>query len=140
MKQQKCVLDSVFYKNRYVKIINLAGPRYSPETNVDLPLSDNFHGLCITVEFYNEIRILTGLIRKGSKYDKSDWDDENIDKGNKLLSKTIYELHEIVSDIMEYSSETINWAEITRLTEDADSQLLNLQAFPHFLNQPDFHL
>jgi len=72
MKQQKCVLDSVFYKNRYVKIINLAGPRYSPETNVDLPLSDNFHGLCRTVEFYNEIRILTGLIRKGSKYDKSE--------------------------------------------------------------------
>jgi len=126
MKQQKCVLDSVFYKNRYVKIINLAGPRYSPETNVDLPLSDNFHGLCRTVEFYNEIRILTGLIRKGSKYDKSDWDDENIDKGNKLLSKTIYELHEIVSDIKDYSSETINWTEITRLTEDADSQLLNL--------------
>ena len=140
MKQRKSVLDSDFYKNRYDKIINLAGPRYSPETNVDIPLSDIFHGLCRTEEFYNEIRKMTGLIRKGSKYDKSDWDDESINKRNKLLSNTLCGLHEIVCNIRDYSSETINWAEITRLTEHADSQLLNLQAFPHFLNQPDFHL
>ena len=81
MKQRKSVLDSNFYKNRYDKIINLAGPRYSPETNVDIPLSDIFHGLCRTEEFYNEIRKMTGLIRKGSKYDKSDWDDESIVNG-----------------------------------------------------------
>ena len=81
MKHRKRVLDSDFYKNRYKKIINLAGPRYSPETNIDLPLSDIFHSLCRTKEFYNEIRKMTGLILKGMKYDKNDWDDENINKG-----------------------------------------------------------
>lgn len=126
MMQRNRVLDTDFYKNRYDKIINLASPRYSPETNVDIPLSDIFHGLCRTEEFYNEIRKMTGLIRKGSKYDKSDWDDESINKRNKLLSNTLCGLHEIVCNIKDYSSETINWAEITRLTEHADSQLLNL--------------
>ena len=71
MKHRKRVLDSDFYKNRYKKIINLAGPRYSPETNIDLPLSDIFHSLCRTKEFYNEIRKMTGLILKGMKYDRT---------------------------------------------------------------------
>ncbi|MBP9036552.1 MAG: hypothetical protein KBG38_01995 [Candidatus Cloacimonas sp.] len=126
MKHRKRVLDSDFYKNRYKKIINLAGPRYSPETNIDLPLSDIFHSLCRTKEFYNEIRKMTGLILKGMKYDKNDWDDENINKWNKFLTKTLCELYERVSDIKDYSSEIINWSDITRLTEHADSQLLNL--------------
>lgn len=125
-KHRKRVLDNDFYKNRYIKIINLAGPRYSPDTNVDLPSSDNFHGLCRTDEFYSEIRKMTGLIRKGSNYDKNYWGDENINKRNKLLSKTLCGLHDMVCNIKDYSSETINWAEITRLTEHADSQLLNL--------------
>ncbi|MCK9333475.1 MAG: hypothetical protein M0Q19_09955, partial [Candidatus Cloacimonetes bacterium] len=126
MKQQKSVLDSVFYKNRYAKVINLAGPRYSPETNVDLPLSDIFHGLCRTVEFYNEIRKLAGIIRKGSKYDRNNWEDAQINKRNERLSMMLNELYEIVKDIKDYSTDTINWAETTRLTEHANSQLSKL--------------
>ena len=45
-----------------------AGPRYTPELNVELPIARNFDGLGRTAEFYSRIAKLYGEIRRKNAY------------------------------------------------------------------------
>ena len=120
------ILDSAYYNGRYEKIKKIAGPRYSPETNVDIPLSDVFHGLCRTEEFYNEIRRLAGMLQRNTEFDRNDWHDEEINEGKRRLSNTLCKLHKMVGDIKSHSSEPINWEGIARLAKTASNQVSEL--------------
>jgi hypothetical protein len=55
-KRQQCI---------YEKAKNLAGRRYTPELNVDLPIVQTFDGLARNEKFYARVRKLFGELRKG---------------------------------------------------------------------------
>lgn len=124
--KQKTIFTPEYYANRYEKISKIAGPRYSPETNVAIPLSDIFNGLCRTTEFYNEVRKLVGIIHKEAMYDQNNWEDECLKEKNENLTETMDELFGQIQEIKNYNSKIINWFEISRLTKNADSQIWKL--------------
>jgi hypothetical protein len=60
------VFSYEWFKSRIEVAGANAGPRYTPELNVELPIARNFDGLGRTVEFYNRVRKLYGELRRQS--------------------------------------------------------------------------
>jgi len=53
-----------WFKHQINESVANAGPRYTPELNVDLPVARVFDGLCRTPEFYVRLKRLFGEIRR----------------------------------------------------------------------------
>ena len=53
-----------WFKDRIIESTANAGPRYSPELNVELPISRLFDGLGRTPAFINRLSVLAGTIRR----------------------------------------------------------------------------
>lgn len=53
-----------FQRKRLKKIINIAGPRYTPKLNVELPIATIFDGQCRTPAFFNRIKENYGKTRR----------------------------------------------------------------------------
>ncbi len=58
------ILTLKFQKSRLKKIINIAGPRYTPKLNVNLPIATIFDGQCRIPAFYNRIKESYGKTRR----------------------------------------------------------------------------
>ncbi len=60
--------DREWMGNHLYEIKRKAGPRYSPELHVELPVVDIFEGLSKTPNFYQDIRQHYGQLVRGSRY------------------------------------------------------------------------
>ncbi len=60
----KELFSQQWFKDRIEEAISNAGPRYTPELNVELPIARLFDGLGRTEEFYKRIKVLYGKIKR----------------------------------------------------------------------------
>ena len=77
-----------------------AGPRYTPELNIELPIAEQFDAVSKTVYFYNAIRAETGKLnqefsRIQTSYHKSDL-AMAYQEFSKLVSKFLSKIQELV--------------------------------------------
>ncbi len=54
-------LTQKWFRTQWIKSKNQAGKRYSPELNVDLPLSDFFSAAVQNKEYFNKFSILARI-------------------------------------------------------------------------------
>jgi len=101
-----------FKRRRLKKIINIAGPRYTPKLNVELPIATIFEGECRTPAFFDRIKENYGKTRRhyssiGSKQAIAVAKDQykEIDK---LLKSTWNILARVDSSL----SKPINWKKV----------------------------
>lgn len=100
-------------KSHLIQIKNKAGSRYTPELNVELPISEIFDGLSRNSNFYTSIRKSFGnLSREFNRISKSSYDDQKILTLYQKYDKEIRSLLEILSYIKEYAINPIPWKDI----------------------------
>jgi len=89
-----------------------AGGRYTPELNVDLPISEIFYGLGRTQEFYTEIRSHLGKFNKRFRYVSSKYENKETQKLYKPFQKSTARLIELLSQVKEFDNNIIPWKSI----------------------------
>ncbi len=62
--RKQCIFKDEWFVNHLENIVKKTGPRYSPELNVQLPISEIFDGLSRNSDFYGSIRKKFGKLRK----------------------------------------------------------------------------
>lgn len=111
------VFSLAWFANQISEATANAGPRYTPELNVDLPISRNFDGLGRTAVFYNRIAKAYGELRRHNAHCYPQSFSEPA--GEKLfldLQSSMTELLKNLRDIKEPTSERIPFdAVITQL-------------------------
>lgn len=111
----------------YKKARNLAGKRYTPELNIDLPIDQTFDGLARNKYFYTRIRKLFGELRK-SKNDIFPRNNAEL-LGIELINfdYCFEKLLSLISQINEYSNSKLPWEEIKILSKKLDKYAWDLQ-------------
>jgi len=119
--------DSQWQKDLYEKVKNLAGKRYTPEINVDLPIGQAFDGLARNQAFYTSIRKLFGELRKSRNDIFPRTTPELL--GVELLNfdYCFEELLSLVGQIKEYSTSKIPWEEIKNTVKRLEDYSWKLQ-------------
>ena len=102
--------NTMFYDEKYVKkhlksIRDKAGARYTPELNVDLPISDVFQGISRTEKFYTTIRTKYGELYREFRYVTSKYKNHKLQKQYNLIKKDIEELLQILDNIKEFNTD-----------------------------------
>lgn len=118
--------DLQWQEKIYLKVKNLAGKRYTPELNIELPIIETFDGLSKNENFYIRIRKLYGNLRK-NKDDIFPYNNADL-LGIELINfdYCYEELLSYLSEIKEYSSKKIDWIEIKKITNKLDDLSWNL--------------
>lgn len=110
------MLNREFIVRNYNKAKSLAGNRFSPELHVELPISSVFDYLIRHQRSYIEIRKLYGNIFKNSQYLSS-----NIENNQDANVNDFYlnskDLNEVLNNIREYNTNSIDWSKIHLLSE-----------------------
>src|SRR3990167_11302256 len=123
-----------WFKNHVDEAVANVGPRYTPELNVELPITCLFDGLGHTPEFYNRIKRLYGEIKRASNGVRLSKVKELAKDKFSLLSENIKRLLLVVESIETIEISPIDWASIdplsTRIREIAWEiiQLLDVAA------------
>ncbi len=113
-------LDQKWINCHLTEIKKKAGSRYTPELNVDLPISDIFYGLGRTQAFYIQIRSRLGKFNKAFRYVSSKYQDKEIQKRYKSLLKEIKPLVSLLSKIKEFNTTIIPWKTVNNRTKKAE--------------------
>jgi len=107
-------LNQEWQKNHLEKIKKWAGPRYTPELNVDLPIAEIFDGISRTKIFYYSIRehyrkLMCAFGKVSGKYENRKAHNlyENIKTELSQLSKDL-------SEIKSYDIKQIPWEQINK--------------------------
>lgn len=114
-------LDKEWSKQHLDDIKKKADKRYTPELNVELPISEIFDGLSRTEVFYTTIQSHYGKLLKRHKSLTTTYTSKGIQKTYNSFSKPMYELLEILKGVDVYSANKIDWDKIENLSNKAQS-------------------
>ncbi len=119
--------DREWQQSIYEKVQNLAGKRYTPEINVDLPIIETFDGLARNKNFYARVRKFFGELRKG-KHDIFPRSNAEL-LGLELINfdYCLEKLLGLVAQIKEYSTASIPWDEIAATKKALEEYSWKLQ-------------
>lgn len=95
-----------------------AGARYTPELNVDLPISEVFDGICRTERFYIKIREKYGEILREFNHIASSYEKAELQKVYEKIKKLSEELFELIDSIKTFGNKKIPWMEISKKAEE----------------------
>ncbi|MCK5030788.1 MAG: ATP-binding protein, partial [Thermoplasmatales archaeon] len=112
-----------WYKKHLAQIEQKAGVRYTPELNVDLPISEIFDGISKTECFYTTIRKNYGELFREFRYVTSKYEKDKLQKKYDLIKKEIEELFKIVEGIKDYDTNKIPWDNIRKQTKKLHENL-----------------
>lgn len=112
---QEELLSQVWFKERLDETISNAGPRYSPELNIELPIAHIFESLGRTSKFYNQIKVLYGEIKRAYLKTNSRKVKEVTKDKFDSLEDTISSFSSILEKIETLDIEPINFDSITEL-------------------------
>ena len=73
-------IDLEWYQKHVRQITSKAGPRYTSELNVSLPISEIFDGVSRTERFYTEIRVMYGELLREFNYISSHFENVELQK------------------------------------------------------------
>lgn len=119
--------DNKWQEDLYEKAKNLAGKRYTPEINVNLPITQTFDGLARNQFFYDRARKLFGELRKSRKdiFPRTNPELLGIELIN--FDYCFEELLSLIGNVKEYSTSKIHWEEIKKTAKKLEEYSWNLQ-------------
>ena len=107
------------YIVRYLNNIKQkAGARYTPELNVDLPISEIFGGISRTETFYTTIREKYGKLLREFRCITSKYEKDELQKSYDQIRKNIESLFKVLESIKEYKTSHIPWDQIQKQTRE----------------------
>ncbi len=106
--------DKSWLSDHLKKIKNKAGPRYSAELNIDLPIAQIFEGLGRTSEFYISIRSHFGILSRQFSRIRVIFDNKEIQTKNKAFRQEVSALSNLLTKIKEYDTQPIPWDKIQK--------------------------
>lgn len=109
-----------WFQKHLTQIRVKADARYTPELNVDLPISKNFDSICRNKEFYNSIRSLYGSINKDFRYIGPTFESKDVQDLYLAFSKNLKDLLFIIGTIKEYNTGVIRWEKVKKKIEEID--------------------
>ena len=121
-----------WYKKHLVQIKQKAGARYTPELNVNLPISEIFDGISRTEKFYATIRENYGELLRQFRYVTSKYEKYELQKNYNQIKKEIDVLFKFIENIKIYNTNKIPWGEINKETK---TLLDNLRKFASKLRE-----
>ena len=121
-----------WYKKHLVQIKKKAGARYTPELNVNLPISEIFDGISRTEKFYTTIRINYGELLRQFRHISTKYVKNELQKNYDQIKKEIDALFKLIENIKVYNTNKIPWGEINKETE---TLLDNLRKFASKLRE-----
>lgn len=111
----KELFSNKWFENRIEESVANAGPRYTPELNVELPIASLFDGLGRTLEFYTRVKVLYGKIRRTYYKARSKSSEEIAKDRFNLLQENIDQLMSIIEGIEKNEVEHIDWSSVAKL-------------------------
>lgn len=99
-------------RKRLKKIINIAGPRYTPKLNIELPIAKIFDGQCRTPEFFNRIKEVYGKTRRHYADIRSKQAVAIAKEQYKELDKLLKSTWKILSNVDSSLTKPINWEKV----------------------------
>jgi len=111
------MLNDKWFEKHFKKIRHLAGTRYTPELNVNLPISEIFDGISRTEKFYATIRENYGELLRQFKYVTSKYEKDELQKNYNQIKKEINALFKLLENIKTYNTNIIPWNEINQKTK-----------------------
>jgi len=112
-----------WYKKHLAQIKQKAGVRYTPELNVNLPISELFDGISRTKNFYATIREKYGELFREFRYVTSKYKNKELQKNYDQIKKDIESLFEVLESIKEYNTSHIPWDKIQEQTKVLEDKL-----------------
>jgi hypothetical protein len=119
--------DRKWQEKLYTKAKNLAGKRYTPDINVELPISQTFDGLARNDNFYTRVRQLFGEFRKNRT---GIFPKNNLELLGEVITPFDYCFEELLSqlnEIKEYSTYNLPWKDIRTSVEKLEDYSWKLQ-------------
>ena len=115
------ICDKKYIARHLNNIRQKAGPRYTPELNVDLPISEIFDGISRTAKFYATIRENYGELFREFRHVTSKYEDAKLQNAYDKIKKDIESLIKLLENIKDYDTSRIPWDNIqnyTRVLQD----------------------
>ncbi len=114
-------------KEYIVKYLNnikqKAGARYTPELNVDLPISEIFDGISRTDKFYTTIREKYGELLREFRYVTSKYEKDELQNNYDQTKKAIDTVFRLIESIKSYDTNHIPWDKIQKQTKELHENL-----------------
>lgn len=112
------------YVVKYLENIkHKAGARYTPELNVNLPISEIFDGISRTENFYATIREKYGELFREFRHVTSKYKNNELQKKYDRIKKDIKSLFKVLESIKEYNTSHIPWNKIQEQTKVFEDEL-----------------
>jgi len=112
-------LSQRWFEEHLGEVTANAGPRYSPEFNVELPISQFFDSLGRTKEFFDRIKKLYGETKRTYSRAKSNKANEVAGEEFANLEKELNPLFSILASIDNVGTQQIDFSKIITLSENA---------------------
>lgn len=126
------VFTKTWFKNRLAVIVRSAGPRYSPQVHVSLPINRIFHWLGRTDEFYKEFTELRESFHK-------EWEDSSLRRNFSQLNlsiklmgqldKKIISLMAFLDKFKKSTFDTINFDFPLKMVKKVDKDMASVEKF-----------
>jgi len=100
-----------------------AGARYTPELNVNLPISEIFDGISRTESFYTIIRENYGELFREFRHITSKYKNNSLQNKYDRIKKNIKSLFKVLESIKEYNTNHIPWDKIHEQTKVFEDEL-----------------
>jgi hypothetical protein len=120
---QEIFLKGKWLENHLSNIKLKAKQRYTPELNVEIPISKIFDGISRTERFYVEIRENYGKLVRDFKHVASKYDVSELQEEYKKIQEIIVSLCELLENIKDYNVDPIPWKKIHKKSKDASEAL-----------------
>ncbi len=108
--------SQLWFEQHIEASVQNAGPRYTPELNVNLPISKLFDGLGRTKAFYERLQELRGKIKRSHSNSLSVRAEEVAQTEYAALNDNVTQTLQILSEIDDYHIEAINFDLIAELS------------------------
>lgn len=123
---EKEFLSAEWAKQAAKKAVANAGPRYTPEQNIDLPISKSFQALCGTGEFFNRLESIASFMR-GHLSDAST--KPALDAAGSEFAKLgalVSDIHDMLTGPAAYNSGALPAGEIKKKSNEAKATISDI--------------
>ncbi|RPJ70763.1 MAG: hypothetical protein EHM20_15200, partial [Alphaproteobacteria bacterium] len=118
--------DIEFVVDHLRQIKQQAGNRYTPELNVELPISEIFDGLSRTEKFYHQIRKNYGDLTREFKHISNTYKNEESGAIYEMIYNNISILFSLLDNIKIYNTDIIPWDNINTITNKLEDNIWEL--------------
>jgi len=117
------MISKDWYKKHLIRIKQKAGARYTPELNIDLPISKIFDGISRTETFYTEIREKYGELLREFRYLTPKFEDIQLQNTYDEVKKQAQSLFKLIEKIKEYNTVPMPWDKVQNQTKALKNHL-----------------